>query len=62
MSNRDDTNDKRSRTYADPPVAGTPVSIRFEEISKGETEVLIVYRDQHYRLRATKNGKLILNK
>lgn len=37
-------------------------SITFEEISEGTNEVLVLYKDQIYRLRETKNGKLILNK
>jgi hemin uptake protein HemP len=41
---------------------GTPPAVRFDELSQGENEVVIEYQDQHYRLRVTKNGKLILNK
>lgn len=37
-------------------------SIRFEELAKGENEVVIEFQNQKYRLRVTKNGKLILNK
>ncbi|MEX0724890.1 MAG: hemin uptake protein HemP [Planctomycetaceae bacterium] len=36
--------------------------IRFEEISGGHSEVQVEFRGQVYRLRVTKNGKLILNK
>ncbi|MCO6455341.1 MAG: hemin uptake protein HemP [Pirellulaceae bacterium] len=43
-----------------PPEAGQAVS--FELLGKGQNEVLIAYRGQLYRLRATRNGKLILNK
>lgn len=36
--------------------------IQFEEISGGCLEVQVEFRGQIYRLRVTKNGKLILNK
>ena len=34
----------------------------FEGLAKGKNEVLIEYHGQIYRLRATRNGGLILNK
>jgi len=46
---------------AEPAVADLPV-IAFDSISAGQKEVVIEYRGQQYRLRATRNGKLILNK
>ncbi len=36
--------------------------IQFETLAEGQTEVLIEYQGQLYRLRATRNKKLILNK
>jgi|SaaInlStandDraft_1057018.scaffolds.fasta_scaffold524628_2 hemin uptake protein HemP len=36
--------------------------VRFEDLSHGDKEVMVEYENQHYRLRVTKNGKLILNK
>ena len=33
-----------------------------EELFRGRTQVLIRHRDEVYRLRITKTGKLILNK
>ncbi len=34
----------------------------FEQLAQGKQEILIEFKGQIYRLRATKNGKLILNK
>lgn len=39
-----------------------PQTIAFESIAQGQTEVLIEYQGQVYRLRCTRNNKLILNK
>lgn len=36
--------------------------LAFDELSQGQAEVQIEYHGQVYRLRATRNGKLILNK
>lgn len=36
--------------------------VEFEELAKGNREVVIEYEGQDYRLRVTRNGKLILNK
>ena len=44
------------------PTAGDPPVVTFESMSSGQREVVIEYRGQQYRLRATRNGKLILNK
>lgn len=38
------------------------VALDFEELSHGAAEVLIRFKGQEYRLRVTRNGKLILNK
>jgi len=39
-----------------------PRAIRFDELKQDSHEVLIEYRGQVYRLIATKNGRLVLNK
>ncbi|RLT22682.1 MAG: hemin uptake protein HemP [Planctomycetota bacterium] len=36
--------------------------VRFSEIADGTTEVIIEHEGQRYRLRATRNGRLLLNK
>lgn len=53
-----DTNDE-------PPLAGrrsAPREITSTEILRGAREVLIRHGDETYRLRLTRNGKLILHK
>ena len=37
-------------------------SVAFEQIARGATEVVIEYAGHNYRLRATRNGRLVLNK
>jgi len=37
-------------------------TVTFEEIAGGSAEVVIEHAGQTYRLRATKNGRLLLNK
>ena len=51
------TNDLAKR-----PAQGVPPLFFFEIMSRGGKEVLINHNEQVYRLRVTKNGKLILNK
>lgn len=46
---------------ASTPAEELPVLV-FEALAHGGKEVLINHNSQVYRLRATKNGKLILNK
>ena len=36
--------------------------VLFNEIAGGATEVIIEHEGQRYRLRATRNGRLLLNK
>lgn len=36
--------------------------VSFDSLADGQPEVLIEFRDHIYRLRVTRNGKLILNK
>lgn len=49
------------RADSELPAADPPV-LTFESMASGQREVVIEYRGQHYRLRATRSGKLILNK
>ena len=42
--------------------AGSPPLLDFEQLARGGKEVLIDFHSQIYRLRVTRNGKLILNK
>lgn len=44
------------------PASGEASAIQFEDLARGENEVVIEYENQKYRLRVTRNGKLILNK
>ncbi|MCR9116927.1 MAG: hemin uptake protein HemP [bacterium] len=39
-----------------------PDRVLFEKFANGRSEIQIEYLGQIYRLRATRNGKLILNK
>jgi len=52
----------RKKEYGNSPPNGPVQSVRFEDLAHGEKEVVIEFENQHYRLRVTKNGKLILNK
>lgn len=36
--------------------------VLFSEIAGGATEVIVEHEGQRYRLRATRNGRLLLNK
>jgi len=40
----------------------SPIIVDFEELARGAKELLITYQGQHYRLRLTRNHKLILTK
>lgn len=44
------------------PFPSPPSSLSFEQFAQGKQEILIEFKGQIYRLRATKNDKLILNK
>lgn len=44
------------------PKVQADLRIQFSELAGGRNEVQIEYRGQIYRLRVTRNGKLILNK
>lgn len=47
-----------------PPAAGLsgPRTVRSEDLMAGATELVITHAGQAYRLRITRNGKLILTK
>jgi hemin uptake protein HemP len=44
------------------PETGNVALVRSEELLKGEREILIAHCQDVYRLRVTRNGKLILTK
>ena len=44
------------------PLGREPRTIRSEDLLGDEKEVVIVHENQLYRLRRTRNGKLILQK
>ena len=55
----------RSTPETEPRVEGTtapPGSLIFTEIAHGANEILIEHHGQVYRLRLTRNDKLILSK
>ena len=47
---------------SDRETAGRIREVRFEQISGGMHEVIVEYAGNKYRLLATKNGRLMLNK
>jgi hemin uptake protein HemP len=57
----EDSLPKPAASALEPPHPDLPV-IPFEQIAQGHREIVVEYRGQQYRLRATRNGKLILNK
>ncbi|MEQ9406680.1 MAG: hemin uptake protein HemP [Fuerstiella sp.] len=58
MTDDDSAPPKNPKTDLRP--AETPV--RFTQLADGKNELTIEHEGQLYRLRATKNGKLLLNK
>jgi len=40
----------------------SPTVVDFEDLARGAKELLIAYQGTHYRLRLTRNHKLILTK
>ena len=54
-------NDKPEKPTESPEQPHVQV-VDFLSLSKGAKELTIEYSGQFYRLRATKNGKLLLNK
>jgi hemin uptake protein HemP len=51
-----------SAPSADPSTGGLPKSVRSDELLHGQRELLIIHEHEVYRLRVTRNGKLILTK
>lgn len=47
---------------ADAAVEGEPSTIESNRLFAGRSEIRILHEGQVYRLRVTRNGKLILNK
>lgn len=56
--NTPDSSDQKE----DAPAPGGVSLLRSEELLKGEREILIAHCQDVYRLRVTRNGKLILTK
>lgn len=51
------------RTHSPPPKeAPAEVTLRSSDLLQGQREVLIIHGNETYRLRLTRNGKLILHK
>ncbi|MGE5195434.1 MAG: hemin uptake protein HemP [Deltaproteobacteria bacterium] len=46
----------------DRPETRAPVVVRSEDLLGGQREILIIHGQEVYRLRLTRNGKLILMK
>jgi hemin uptake protein HemP len=59
---QDDVSQSGEKASGEKAKRDAPLEIRFHELSQGNSEVVIEYQNQHYRLRVTRNGKLILNK
>lgn len=47
---------------ATPAVPARQAVVTSAELLRGEKEIVIAHRGEHYRLRQTSNGKLILTK
>lgn len=54
--------DSETASSEKPQPANEPQRISFEALSLGAKEVIIQHHGEEYRLRATRNGGLILNK
>lgn len=54
--------DSTDPSYGDSTSRESPKAIRFAELAAGRNEVTIEFEGQLYRLRATRNGRLLLNK
>ena len=53
---------EQAHSRPDVPPAGPQPQLRFLEIAQGHREILIEHLGQVYRLRVTRNEKLILQK
>ena len=58
------TEQQPPRTDAEPTPSASKQNVvyEFESLADGQRMILIRYRDNEYRLTATKTGKLVLNK
>ncbi|MBD3674705.1 MAG: hemin uptake protein HemP [Planctomycetaceae bacterium] len=61
-NSNEDVSALKKETYEPKEVDGSPPVVSFSQLAQGAKEVVVEYEDQHYRLRVTRNGKLILNK
>ncbi len=52
----------RYRTEAPARVAAPRAAVRSDDLFRGTHEIVIVHRDEQYRLRITRADKLILTK
>ncbi len=62
MTHNEDVNRPGNRASCASNEPGKTIALDFESLAQGGTEIFIRFKDQEYRLRATRNGKLILNK
>ena len=53
---------RRPESEPTPSASKQSCVYEFEALANGERMILIRYRDNEYRLTATKTGKLVLNK
>ncbi|MEP3482124.1 MAG: hemin uptake protein HemP [Fuerstiella sp.] len=53
---------KIGRTDDPQQPSAPPCVVTFKQLADGKNELLIEHKGQKYLLRATKNGKLLLNK
>ena len=62
----DEPKPRADEAQAAAPVSGSQEcrepTLRSEELLRGAAEVVILHRGERYRLRCTRNGKLILYK
>ena len=49
-------------TSPSPPPPPRRLAVRSDELFRGKQEIVIVHREEEYRLRITRAGKLILTK
>lgn len=61
-SSEEDVSDRYEKPYGSKETSGSPPVVSFSQLAQGAKEVVVEFEDQHYRLRVTRNGKLILNK
>lgn len=54
--------DQRGAVGEESPRSNAPVIIDAEDLFAGDREVRLIFRSEEYRLRITRNSKLILTK